>query len=74
MAMLLASFEIDAVATLDGRDADEVMSFTMNPTALRMQLSVASPRAHLEQRSAKGHSLAVQRQPIRTELNNESKT
>jgi cytochrome P450 len=38
MAMLLSSFEIDSVATSDGRDAEEVMSFTMNPVALRMRL------------------------------------
>ena len=38
MAMLLGSFEIDAVDTPDGGDAREVMHFTMNPVGLRMRL------------------------------------
>jgi hypothetical protein len=38
MAMLLGSFEIEDVATPDGREAQEVMDFTMNPVALRMRL------------------------------------
>ena len=42
MAMLLGSFDIESVATFDGRDAEEVMSFTMNPSPLRMRLR--SPR------------------------------
>ena len=38
MAMLLGSFEIDAVDTPDGADAREAMHFTMNPVGLRMRL------------------------------------
>jgi len=38
MVMLLGSFDIDSVASFDGRDAEEVMSFTMNPSPLRMRL------------------------------------
>jgi len=39
MAMLLASFEIDAVDTPDGGPAREAMHFTMNPVGLSMRLS-----------------------------------
>ncbi len=38
LAMLLAGFEIDAVDTPDGREAAEVMHFTMNPVGLTMRL------------------------------------
>ena len=38
MAMLLGSFEIDAVDTPDGAEAREIMHFTMNPIGLRMRL------------------------------------
>ena len=43
MAMLLGSFEIDAVDTADGADVREVMHFTMNPVGLRMRLHERSP-------------------------------
>jgi cytochrome P450 len=43
MAMLLGSFEIDAVDTPDGGDAREVMQFTMNPVGLRMRLREQPP-------------------------------
>ena len=39
MAMLLASFEIEAVDTPDGKPARELMAFTMNPVGLTMRLS-----------------------------------
>ena len=38
MAMLLASFEIEAVNTPDGAPAQELMAFTMNPVGLTMRL------------------------------------
>ncbi len=38
MAMLLASFEIEAVNTPDGGPAQELMAFTMNPVGLTMRL------------------------------------
>ncbi len=38
MAMLLASFDIDSVTTPDGREAQELMTFTMGPVDLRMRL------------------------------------
>lgn len=38
MAMLLGNFEIESVATPNGREAQELMSFTMNPVALQMRL------------------------------------
>ena len=38
MAMLVSRFEIEAVATPDGAEAQEVMAFTMNPVGLRMRL------------------------------------
>ncbi len=38
MAMLLASFDIEAVETPDGGPAQERMAFTMNPVGLRMRL------------------------------------
>ena len=38
MAMLLASFEIEAVDTPDGLPARELMAFTMNPVGLTMRL------------------------------------
>ena len=38
MAMLLASFEIEAVSTPDGAPAQELMAFTMNPVGLTMRL------------------------------------
>ena len=40
MAMLLSSFEIDAVDTPDGQPAAELMAFTMNPVGLTMRLSL----------------------------------
>ena len=39
MAMLLSSFEIDAVDTPDGLPARELMAFTLNPVGLTMRLS-----------------------------------
>jgi cytochrome P450 len=38
MAMLLGNFEIESVTTPDRREAQELMSFTMNPVALQMRL------------------------------------
>ena len=38
MALLLASFEIEAVNTPDGAPAQELMAFTMNPVGLTMRL------------------------------------
>ena len=38
MAMLLASFDIEAVDTPDGGPAKELMAFTMNPVGLTMRL------------------------------------
>jgi cytochrome P450 len=38
LATLLGRFEIDAVATADGKEPDEVMSFTMTPAGLAMRL------------------------------------
>jgi cytochrome P450 len=38
MAMLLASFDIEAVDTPDGLPARELMAFTMNPVGLTMRL------------------------------------
>ena len=38
MAMLLASFDIEAVDTPDGGPAQELMAFTMNPVGLTMRL------------------------------------
>ena len=38
MAMLVSRFEIEAVDTPDGGEAQEVMAFTMNPVGLRMRL------------------------------------
>jgi cytochrome P450 len=38
MAMLLATFDIDEVATPDGGLAEERMAFTMQPVGLRMRL------------------------------------
>ena len=38
MAMLLASFDIEAVDTADGQPAQERMAFTMNPVGLTMRL------------------------------------
>ena len=37
-AMLLATFDIAAIDTADGSEAEEVMGFTMSPEALQMQL------------------------------------
>jgi cytochrome P450 len=42
MAMLLASFDIEAVDTPDGQPAQERMAFTMNPVGLRMRLREAA--------------------------------
>jgi cytochrome P450 len=39
MAMLLSSFDITAVDTPDGKPAQELMAFTMNPVGLTMRLS-----------------------------------
>ncbi len=38
LAMLLASFDIEAVDTPDGEPARELMAFTMNPVGLTMRL------------------------------------
>jgi cytochrome P450 len=38
MAMLLGRFEVDAVSTPSGGEAEEIMAFTMNPVGLRMRL------------------------------------
>ena len=38
MAMLLASFELESVDTPDGKEANELMAFTMNPVGLTMRL------------------------------------
>ena len=38
MAMLLASFDIQAVDTPDGKEAQERMAVTMNPVGLSMRL------------------------------------
>jgi cytochrome P450 len=38
MAMLLSSFDIEAVGTPDGKPAQELMAFTMNPVGLTMRL------------------------------------
>ena len=38
MAMLLSSFDIEAVDTPDGKPARELMAFTMNPVGLTMRL------------------------------------
>jgi hypothetical protein len=42
MAMLLSSFDIEAVDTPDGQMAHERMAFTMNPVGLRMRLREAA--------------------------------
>jgi cytochrome P450 len=42
MAMLLSSFDIEAVDTPDGGPAQERMAFTMNPVGLRMRLREAA--------------------------------
>lgn len=42
MAMLLSSFDIDDVATADGRPPRELMAFTMQPVGLRMRLRAAA--------------------------------
>ncbi len=39
MAMLLSSFDIEAVDTPDGQPARELMAFTMNPVGLTMRLN-----------------------------------
>jgi cytochrome P450 len=41
MAMLLNSFEIESVNTPDGRDAQELLAFTMTPIGLTMRLKSA---------------------------------
>ena len=38
MAMLLSSFDLEAVDTPDGKPAQELMAFTMNPVGLTMRL------------------------------------
>ncbi|HMO48900.1 MAG TPA: cytochrome P450 [Rubrivivax sp.] len=43
MAMLLAGFDIDSVATADGAPVEERMDFTMHPVGLRMRLRAAVP-------------------------------
>ncbi len=42
MAMLLSSFDIEAVDTPDGAPAQERMAFTMNPVGLRLRLREAA--------------------------------
>jgi len=44
MAMLLGGFEIESVTTPDGREAQELMAFTMNPVGLRMRLRAVAGR------------------------------
>ena len=51
MAMLLASFDIEAVDTPDGGPARERMAFTMNPVGLTMrlkELACRRPRANAQ--------------------------
>lgn len=43
LATLLSQFRIDAVDTPDGKEASEVMSFTMTPVGLTLKLSPISP-------------------------------
>jgi cytochrome P450 len=43
MAMLLTSFDIEAVNTPDGKAARELMAFTMNPVGLTMRLRARAP-------------------------------
>ena len=43
LATLLRRFEIDSVATADGGDPDERLSFTMTPTGLTMRLRERQP-------------------------------
>jgi cytochrome P450 len=38
IAMLLGGFEVESVATRDGGEPREQLSFTMAPTGLRMRL------------------------------------
>ena len=40
MAMLLSRYALDSVATADGQEPPELMSFVMSPVGLRMQLSL----------------------------------
>ena len=47
MAMLLASFEIDSVTTLDGGPVREHLAFTMSPVGLTMRLREARASAAL---------------------------
>ena len=42
-AMLLSSFELLSIDTVDGAEPEELMGFTMSPAGLRMRL--ASMRA-----------------------------
>ena len=42
MAMLLSSFDIEAVDTPDGQAAQERMAFTMNPVGLTLRLRAAA--------------------------------
>jgi cytochrome P450 len=42
MAMMVASFDIEAVTTPDNQPAEELMAFTMNPVGLTMRLREAS--------------------------------
>jgi hypothetical protein len=39
MAMLLTSFDIQAVNTPDGLEPEELMAFTMNPVGLTLKLA-----------------------------------
>ena len=43
LAMLLSSFDIVAVETANGREAEEHLAFTMGPAGLRMRLRPRSP-------------------------------
>jgi hypothetical protein len=45
IAMLLATFDIESVATADGVPAEERMAFTMQPVGLRMRLRARSAGA-----------------------------
>ena len=43
LATLLRRFEIESVATVDGAEPDELMSFTMTPSGLTMRLRERQP-------------------------------
>ena len=51
MAMLLANFEIESVATPDGGDAQEHLAFTMSPVGLKLRLRSAETETALPRRA-----------------------